>query len=176
MVAAVGTLGVLPSFLGRHFFDGNALAAAPVANSAKMGRETGMPVPRFVSLKSGKAFLRAGPGDAWAVVWVYQKRELPLQIVDEYDHWRKVRDIDGAEGWLHKNLLTGTRTALTTVPMQPVYQTPNAASKVTAQLDKDVIIGLRECRADWCKIGDKRFVGWVPRSSIWGVLPQENQL
>ena len=73
---------------------------------------SGLPLPRFVSLKSGRVNARIGPGINYAVSWLYSRPGLPMEIIQEYDNWRKVRDLDGAEGWINQSLLTGKRTAI----------------------------------------------------------------
>ena len=73
---------------------------------------SGLPLPRFVSLKSGRVNSRIGPGVNYAVDWMYLKPGLPMEIIQEYDNWRRVRDPDGAEGWINQSLLSGRRTAI----------------------------------------------------------------
>ena len=137
------------------------------------GRVTGLPVPRFVSLKAPRASLRAGPGEKWAVKWEYRQRDLPLLVVDEYDHWRKVRDMDGTEGWLHKNLVAAKRTAQASAPSLTVRRAPDLHAAPAAVLEKNVIMQLNGCNTQWCNVRGAKFEGWVPRNVVWGVAAYE---
>src|SRR5258706_546116 len=71
-----------------------------------------LPLPRFVSLKSEEANVRTGPGTRYPIQWVYHRAGMPVEIVEEYDLWRKIRDVEGTTGWVHKTMLAGNRTAL----------------------------------------------------------------
>ena len=171
-LAVVGFAGLAP---GRErlasFQERDALPKGSVA-----GRVTGLPVPRFVSLKAPKAYLRSGPGDKWAVRWEYRHRDLPLMVIDEYDHWRKVRDADGTEGWLHKNLLVSARTVTVTAPSLTVRRAPDLKAAPAAVLEHRVVTRLQGCSGDWCRVRDVNFEGWVPRNAVWGVAAYEGQI
>jgi len=84
-----------------------------------------LPVPRFVSLKAEEANLRTGPGIRYPVRWVYWKKWLPVEIIEEYDHWRKIRDAEGESGWIHKSLLSGRRTILIKEDIASLHQRPS---------------------------------------------------
>ncbi len=75
---------------------------------------SGLPLPRFASLGSSKINVRVGPGQKYEVAWIFIQNGLPIEIIQEFDAWRKIRDSEGAEGWIHKTLLSGRRTALVT--------------------------------------------------------------
>ncbi len=130
--------------------------------------ETGLPIPRFVSLKSSEAFMRVGPGKRYPVRWNYTQRGLPLKIVNEYEHWRQVEDSDGIKGWMHHSMLSGVRTAL--VKDETVLrEKPEDNADPIVRLMPKVVVQLETCRADWCEIEVAEKDGWVPLSLLWGV-------
>ena len=138
-----------------------------------MAGETGLPLPRFVSLRSSEVNMRTGPGTRYPIDWVYTKRGLPVEIVNEYDTWRKIRDVTGDEGWVHQSMLSGTRTALVTEKIRPLYAEPNIDSNVLARMEPGVMVMLEECTGDWCEINIDKFDGWMTKSALWGAYPHE---
>lgn len=135
-------------------------------------RVTSLPIPRFASLKNDEAFLRTGPGTIYPIKWVYKRAGLPVQIILEYEMWRKVKMPDGETGWVHHKLLSGKRTVIT-LGDKPVMaqQKPQIDSGVVYRIEPGVILEFDECRNDWCMVhkDDDKF--WVARSAIWGVDP-----
>jgi len=158
-----------------------AATSSPVlAQSAAKGA-SGLPLPRFVSLKSKRVNLRVGPGTDYAVSWLYLKSGLPVEIMQEYDTWRRIRDADGTEGWVNHSLLSGERTALTAPWMkgkgQKVYvnlrKEPETSSTVIARIEPGVVIQIGQCNGDWCKADADGTEGWVSQGEIWGAYPGE---
>lgn len=156
-------------------------AMAQAANAAQniTRGPSGLPLPRFVSLKSGRVNLRIGPGLNYAVDWMYLKSGLPMEIVQEYDNWRRVRDADGTEGWINQSLLSGKRTAIVT-PWQrgkqariPMRADPAEGSRVVAHLEPGVIGSINLCNGEWCEMNVAGHRGWVEQSQIWGAYPGE---
>ena len=149
------------------------LAPSP-APAAKAGAETGLPVPRFVSLRSNEVNLRTGPGTNYPVEWVYVRRHMPVEIVAEFDTWRKIRDWQGTVGWVHQSLLDGQRTGIVVGTVRDMLSAPQAdAARTVARLEPGVIVRLRECRPDWCLVRVQEFEGWLPRDAFWGLYPGE---
>lgn len=149
------------------------LAPSP-APAAKAGAETGLPVPRFVSLRSNEVNLRTGPGTNYPVEWVYVRRHMPVEIVAEFDTWRKIRDWQGTVGWVHQSLLDGERTGIVVGTVRDMLSAPQAdAARTVARLEPGVIVRLRECRPDWCFVRVEEFEGWLPRDAFWGLYPGE---
>ncbi|ARE39763.1 hypothetical protein RGUI_1622 [Rhodovulum sp. P5] len=141
--------------------------------AAERGPVTNLPLPRFVSLKASEGNVRRGPSLSHRIDWVYKRRGVPLQITNEYGHWRLVRDKDGAGGWIHYSLLSGVRTVLVEQDMLPLRRTPRPDALVLAHAELGVIAKLGECQPDWCKITADRLSGWVPKDALWGVDPDE---
>ncbi|MDG1936008.1 MAG: SH3 domain-containing protein [Paracoccaceae bacterium] len=143
------------------------------ALAVEKGAVTNLPLPRFVSLKASKANARRGPSLSHRIDWVYKRKHMPLEIYAEYENWRRVRDIDGAGGWVHYSLLSGVRTAILKVNMQPLTNGPDENSNIVARFEKDVIAKIEKCELKWCQLTTGGYKGWVPKTSIWGVYDEE---
>ena len=135
--------------------------------------ETGSTLPRFAALRSSEVNLRAGPGVQYPVEWVFLRRFLPIEITAEYGHWRKVRDVDGSEGWVHKSLLTSRRSALVTGAVRSLRRDPDANAAVVARVEAGVVGRLLACAEDWCRIEIAGRKGWLPATHLWGVYDGE---
>ncbi len=140
---------------------------------------SGLPLPRFVSLKSGRVNSRVGPGVDYSVDWLYLKPGLPMEIVQEYDNWRRVRDADGAEGWVNQSLLSGRRTAIA-APWQKgkdatirLLSDPDPKAGVVAIIEPGVIGSIRTCDGQWCEMAFGSYTGWISQSQVWGAYPGE---
>jgi SH3-like domain-containing protein len=130
-------------------------------------------LPRFVSLRSDEVNLRVGPGRNYPIEWVLTRKEMPVEILREFEHWRMVRDWQGTEGWVQERLLSGRRAVIVTGKTQPLYSRPDAASALVARAEPGVVAHLLECRGSWCRIEAGGYKGWVERGEIWGVFPDE---
>lgn len=136
-------------------------------------RGTGLPLPRFASLKSDSVYARTGPSMEYPIRWVYKRAGLPVEIIQEFDSWRKVKDPSGQTGWIHKILLTGNRTVIV-VAKEPVmaFATEEAARPV-AKLEPGVVAEVESCAEEFCKLELLPFDGWVQKKYLWGVYPAE---
>jgi SH3-like domain-containing protein len=144
-----------------------------LALAVERGPVTNLPLPRFVSLKTDKGNVRRGPSLTHRIDWVFKHRNMPLQIVAEYGNWRRVVDRDGAGGWVHYRLLSGSRFVLVEEDMTPVYQLADANSNVVARAEIGVIARLGKCDEYWCRITLEGIKGWLPREKLWGLTPGE---
>jgi SH3-like domain-containing protein len=154
-----------------------ALLAAPLAAADAQRRGTGLPLPRFVSLKAETAYVRRGPGQEYGVAFVYVKVGVPLEITQEFDTWRKVRDAEGAEGWIFHSLLSGKRTALVT-PWEKggpfaLRRSASSDAAVVAYLESNVLADVEECTGAWCRLAVSGVDGWIEQERLWGVYPNE---
>jgi SH3-like domain-containing protein len=147
-------------------------AVAPEAPGA--GRSTGLPVPRFVSLEADRVYLRYGPGREYPVSWVLARKGLPVEIIAEFDTWRKVKLHDGDEGWIHASLLSSRRTAMIKNEIAELRRTPAADGRVVLRAEPGVIGELLDCAQDWCRIDIQGRRGWLRRDAFWGALPGES--
>lgn len=126
-------------------------------------------MPRFVSIKGSEAYMRNGPGKRYPVKWNYQRKGLPIKIINEYQHWRKVEDHEGIQGWMHKSVLSGNRTAMLLADNIYLRDKPMEDAKATAKLMKGVIVDIESCRPEWCEVEVEEVDGWLPSSLLWGV-------
>ncbi len=153
------------------------LLSTPVfaQNNDNPFRSTEYPLPRFVSLASSDAYIRSGPGKKYPVQWVFKRAGLPVEIILEFEHWRKIRDVEGQEGWLHKSLLSGKRTALVKTDENiPIYSKASSESTMAAYLEPMVLLGIKECDGQWCHIDASGYKGWIEQQNLWGVYPKES--
>ena len=150
------------------------LGAKPaVSQPAGKGAKTGLPLPRFVSLRSGKVNLRTGPGARYPVEWVLVYRHMPIEIIAEFDTWRKIRDWQGAVGWVHQSMVSGKRWVMVRKGREPLRRSASKEAPVTARIGEKVIGRLKSCRDQWCEIDFSGFTGWMRRDQVWGVYPRE---
>jgi SH3-like domain-containing protein len=138
---------------------------------------SGLPVPRYVSLKSDHVNVRAGPTKDNDVSWVYTRAGLPLEVTAEFENWRRVRDSEGAEGWVYHSLLSGRRTAVVTMKtkdeLASLYDSADRKSTVAARLQPGVLAQVRKCGSGWCHVSGNGFDGWIQQERLWGVYADE---
>ena len=149
-------------------------AAAP-AQPATAARSTGLPLPRFVSLKSGKAYMRTGPDLRYPIKWVYQRAGMPVEITQEYDVWRKIRDFEGDEGWVHQSMLSGERHVIVVgKDLALMRDSVSDNGRLVARLEPGVIATVGKCNRQSCQIDTGDYQGWVTRKYLWGIYANEN--
>lgn len=166
--------------------DGSAAKEAPTSEASEgvsitppMEREgrtsSGLPIPRFVSIASEKVFVRTGPALRYPIKWVYQRDKLPVEVVQEFDTWRKVRDIDGDDGWVHQSLLSGERSVIVKGERTvPVYREPTDNSRMMALLEPGVIAKATQCKGLWCQVTAQGYRGYAERKFLWGIYESED--
>lgn len=135
---------------------------------------SGLPLPRYISLASGKVFMRSGPGLRYPIKWIFTKKNIPIEVVQEFDTWRKIRDYEGDEGWVHQSLLSGRRSAIVKndKPVM-IYKKDDLQSQNVILVEPLVVMALEECSKLWCKVEIQGFNGWVEKKFLWGVYEQE---
>lgn len=149
-------------------------AVAPLSAPAPgLGAVTNLPLPRYVSLKTGEGNARRGPGLSHRIDWVFTVEGMPLRVTAEYEHWRRVEDIDGAGGWIHYSLLSSARSVLVTQDMAEFRTQPKEGASVAYQAEYGVIGWVQECLPDWCRVSVQGRKGWAPKTVLWGVDPGE---
>ncbi|MGB0798923.1 MAG: SH3 domain-containing protein [Planktomarina sp.] len=137
------------------------------------GPVTNLPLPRYVSMKASEGNVRRGPSLSHRIDWILVRRDIPLRVVAEHGHWRKVVDMDGAGGWIHYSLLSGIRTVVVRQDRLTVHRQPDPNSKIDAIFQENVLARLGECQPNWCRITADGYSGWAPRSSLWGITEGE---
>ncbi|PXW58925.1 SH3 domain-containing protein [Chelatococcus asaccharovorans] len=153
------------------------VAAVPEQPATPVGTVSGLPIPRYVSLKSDRVNLREGPSKDHRVTWVFQRAGLPVEVTAEFETWRRIRDSEGAEGWVLHSLLSGRRTALV-APWEKgqtfdMRDQTDAKSPITARLQAGVIANVRSCDGTWCSVMVRDVAGYMKQDRLWGVYPHE---
>ncbi len=149
------------------------LASPLAAQDASILNPSGLPIPRFVSLKYDEVNVRVGPGKRYPIRWVYHRLRLPVQVIEEFAHWRKIKDYDGSVGWVQKAMLDGARTALIMDKPQNLYAEPEVSSAPIIRASPLVIVNLLNCKPDWCKVAIGERKAWIRKADIWGVTREE---
>lgn len=145
-----------------------ARAATPVPESDAAGK-----FPRFESLRANKVDLRTGPGQQYPIEWVYQRRDLPVEVLRAVEHWRQVRDWEGSVGWVHEKMLWPHREAMVVGNIRALRAYPQSNASVVARAEPGVIAKLDQCQGGWCRIETGDYAGWVTRAEIFGVEATE---
>jgi SH3-like domain-containing protein len=157
------------------------LLGAPLAHAgpldatqpAKLGG-SGLPIPRFVSLRASEVNMRKGPGENFPIDWIYKREGLPVQVIAEFGDWRQVVDMDGAKGWMLGNLLSDQRTAVIIGTVRTLYAQPTPDAKPVWRVEPGVVAKIVVCEDAWCQLNIQGKSGWVLRDHIWGVNAGEN--
>jgi SH3-like domain-containing protein len=151
--------------------------AAHAGGDLALGPVSGLPVPRFVTLKPDRVNVRTGPTKDHEVTWVYTRAGLPVEITAESENWRRIRDWEGAEGWVYHSMLSGRRAALVTAKSKdelvPLYEKADAQAGVVAKLQPGVLGSVKQCSGAWCHFLGAGFDGWIVQDRLWGVYPNE---
>lgn len=162
--------------------DGQRGAAAADAAPPPGTSASGLPVPRFVSLKSDRVNLRTGPGTDYPTSWVFRRAGLPVEVLNEFESWRQVRDSEGTTGWVLQSLLSGRRTALVSPweikagnppPQITVRSDDSDKARPVAIVEAGVIANISKCDGRWCQVSIDKFRGYLPQKQLWGIYPNE---
>lgn len=156
---------------------GTTTAQAWLAPSFKQARKGAQRIPRFVSLKNQRINVRGGPGKNHAVQWVFQRKGIPVEIIAQFENWRRIRDADGEEGWIFHSLLSGART-ITVSPWKTdarleLLKKPSRLSRIVAFAESGVMGAIKQCTGSWCAVKIGGHEGWVDQNALWGVYPGE---
>jgi len=157
-----------------------AIFTLTLTAAAQAGGDTapsGLPVPRFVSLKVDRVNVRGGPDKDHDVSWIYTRVGWPVEIIAEFENWRRIRDSDASEGWVYHSLLSGKRMAAVQLKsktdLTPLHAKPDAESAVLARLQSGVLGSIKHCNGSWCRLSGDGFDGWIEQQRLWGVYPDE---
>ncbi|MCE1236493.1 MAG: SH3 domain-containing protein [Hyphomicrobiales bacterium] len=146
------------------------------AQSQQIG-PSGLPLPRFASTRSSPVNVRMGPSRDHDVAFTFIKPGVPVEITQEFDVWLRIRDSEGAEGWVQKTLLSGKRAALV-APWEktgrtPLRTEPAGAAEIVAEVEPGVLLDVAECNGRWCRVTASGVKGWIAQDRVWGVYPNE---
>jgi SH3-like domain-containing protein len=148
-------------------------ARAAPSSTTPPHRGSGLPIPRFASLKSDEVNVRTGPGPRYPVDWVFKRKMMPVEIVAEFENYRKIRDWQGASGWVYQGLLTGKRSFIVPAKAASLHRTPARTAEVVATLQPEVTGMIESCSGDWCRVKVSGVSGWLERTDVWGVYKSE---
>ena len=155
-------------------FGGLVFVLSLVAEVAWAAGNSGLPLPRFVSLRKDQVNVRTGPGLRYPVDWVFIYKNMPVEILTEFKSWRKVRDWKGTTGWVHRSMLSGkNRWVIVRTKSAPLRQSASPDAPIVAKLRNKVVGRLVVCRNDWCEVTVNGIQGWTKRSALWGIYPNE---
>lgn len=152
---------------------GTAWANSAPDNEEEVKGASGLPLPRFASLRANEVNLRTGPGTRYPIEWVFVRQGLPVEITAEFDIWRRVRDWEGSEGWVHKSALTGKRTVIVTAATSALHKDESPDAAIEAKVEAGAIGQLLSCSPLWCKVRFDKIKGYIPREDIWGLYKNE---
>jgi SH3-like domain-containing protein len=164
---------------GRRTFGAWALAgllfagSLPASPLPAAAADKALPIPRFAALRSEPVNVRTGPGERYPIDWIFNRKDLPVEIVAEFENWRKIRDVEGAEGWVHQRMLVGKRSILVRDKIRELHRKPQAEAEIVARLEPNVVAKLVECQGPWCRVEAQGIAGWLRRGEFWGVYPNE---
>lgn len=152
----------------------------------RVGPVTKLPMPRYVSLDASEINLRRGPGLDYRVDWVYRAPGLPVRVIDEFRHWRRIVDHEDGDGWVYHALISGRRTAVVISAGVLLREAPAGAALgapcaelvargqgAVACAEKGAILALLACEHHWCRVEADGHSGWVPKEAIWGADAEE---
>jgi SH3-like domain-containing protein len=167
----LSALLAVPAFGGLAFSAADPAEGEATASAAEP--ENVRRVPRFVSLRSGEVNVRTGPGTRYPVEWVFTRKDIPVEITAEFDTWRRIRDWEGAEGWVHQSMLSGRRAVVVLGDIRRLRLSPDPGAPAAARLEPGVVGTLARCRDQWCEVEVAGYEGWLARGEFWGVYPGE---
>lgn len=140
----------------------------------QVGDVTKLPLPRFASLRGDQVYARTGPATRYPIKWEYQRKNLPVEIIQEFDTWRKIRDVDGEEAWVHQSLLSGNRFVMqNSNQSEQLLKTKEPDSRIVALVESKAILSVDSCENNMCNVSSMGLNGWIPLVSLWGVYEGE---
>lgn len=148
-------------------------ATVPQVALPGRGQVTNLPLPRYVTLKTGEGNARRGPGLSHRIDWVFKRAGMPLKVTAEYENWRRVEDQEGFGGWVHYSLLSGVRSVVIVAELADFRAAPDPQAEVVARAERGVVARVQQCAPDWCRISAEGEKGWVIKAALWGVDPGE---
>ena len=160
----------------QFLFAGLLMAAAVLAPAAgNAGEHSAGPTEaiRFASLRAKEVNVRAGPGVRYHVKWVFVRKRLPVMITAEFESWRKIRDSQKAEGWVHRAMLSAARTVIVQADTMTLRRRASEKSPAVAQLAPGMVARIERCDAQWCRVSVRAYSGWLRRDGLWDLAPNE---
>ena len=124
----------------------------------------------FLSLKNDKVNVRIGPSKEYPIKFAYNKKYLPVEILDKSETWRKIKDLENNSGWIHVSQLSKKKSAININNNSLLYKKPTIYSKPIAKLEKGRLLLIKKCKIEWCKIKTGDYIGWIDKDALWGKI------
>ena len=124
----------------------------------------------FLSLKNEEVNVRMGPSKKYPIKFTYKKKYLPLEILDKFENWKKIKDFENNSGWIHASLLSKKKSAINIKNNSVLYKKPTIFSQPIAKLETGRLVLISKCKIKWCKITSGNFDGWIFKNSLWGKI------
>lgn len=174
VATGLALLGGLPAAASAQEAEGAPTAAERLPTSKDaLKHRSGLPVPRFASLRSGRAYMRSGPGKQYPVLWVYVRPGVPFEVLYEWNVWRKIRDVDGTEGWMDRAMLSTDRTMQITRETRTLYARPDLSAPPVWRAEPGVTVRVTMCEGRWCRVEAEGRSGYLLREHGYGTYPDE---
>ena len=125
---------------------------------------------KFLSLKKNEANVRVGPSRDYPIKYTYKKKYLPLEILDKFENWKKIKDFENNSGWIHTSLLSKKKSAINIKNNSILYKKPTIFSEPIAKLEAGRLMIIKKCKKNWCKVNSSSFEGWILKNSLWGKI------
>ena len=147
-----------------------ALAAAAIILAAgPAAAQFCGPVQRYVSVRADEVNVRTGPGVKYPIEWVFVLKDMPVAVIAEYEHWRRICDWQGTTGWVHRAMLSSKRTVIVTTGVATLRRGPSDKAPAVARLESGVVGELSDCEDRWCRVSVEGYRGWLAAGELWGV-------
>ena len=124
----------------------------------------------FLTLKNNKVNLRDGPSKDYPIILVYKKKYLPVEILDSWENWRKIRDIENNSGWIHIALLSKKKSAINQDNNSIIFSSNTVYSQPLVKVEKGRLLLIKKCNYEWCKVTSGGYIGWMKKKSLWGKI------
>ena len=124
----------------------------------------------FLSLKNNEVNVRVGPSMEHPIKFIYKKKYLPLEILDKFENWKKIKDFENNSGWIHTSLLSKKKSAINIKNNSILYKKPTIFSEPIAKLETGRLVLIKKCKVKWCKITSEKYTGWIKKNYLWGKI------
>ena len=124
--------------------------------------------PKYASIKKERAYSRHNASFDAPLEFIYQKKNLPILIINEHGNWREIRDIDGDETWMHISMISKKKTFINEKDQNLLKYNDNS-NIVNAIVKKGVVGKIMNCSEKFCKVKIKPYRGWMEKKYLWGI-------
>lgn len=182
LATATATVAATMTTIGAGGVVAQSPPVSPREEATPAIQSSGLPLPRFVSLKSDRVNLRTGPSTEYPTAWVFRRAGLPVEVLKELEGWRQVRDSEGTTGWIAQSFLSGRRTALVlpwevkperAAPRVPLLESDSAGARPVVEVEAGVIASIVSCDGQWCEVTVEDYRGVIEQKKLWGVYDRE---